>query len=202
MSKTEIRKEMRALRQSMSIEENIKASERVSVNLIDLFEGKFSDIQDILCYYPLKREIDLRPFYEKLLALKKNIYFPVTYEDMSMDFFRVPSFDEKYFEKGLMNIDVPKQSLEKFSMSDRNVLIITPGLAFAKDGGRIGYGGGCYDRYFARLDEANVYYITVGVALMGQVYEDSSEFELEENDIRIDYILTDNEDLRCIKCQK
>lgn len=101
-----------------------------------------------------------------------------------------------------MNIDVPKQSLEKFSMSDRNVLIITPGLAFAKDGGRIGYGGGCYDRYFARLDEANVYYITVGVALMGQVYEDSSEFELEENDIRIDYILTDNEDLRCIKCQK
>lgn len=202
MSKTEIRKEMRALRQSMSIEENIKASERVSVNLIDLFEGKFSDIQDILCYYPLKREIDLRPFYEKLLVLKKNIYFPVTYEDMSMDFFRVPSFDEKYFEKGLMNIDVPKQSLEKFSMSDRNVLIITPGLAFAKDGGRIGYGGGCYDRYFARLDEANVYYITVGVALMGQVYEDSSEFELEENDIRIDYILTDNEDLRCIKCQK
>ena len=186
----------------MSIEENIKASERVSVNLIDLFEGKFSDIQDILCYYPLKREIDLRPFYEKLLALKKKIYFPVTYEDMSMDFFRVPSFDEKYFEKGLMNIDVPKQSLEKFSMSDRNVLIITPGLAFAKDGGRIGYGGGCYDRYFARLDEANVYYITVGVALMGQVYEDSSEFELEENDIRIDYILTDNEDLRCIKCQK
>ena len=77
----------------MSIEENIKASERVSVNLIDLFEGKFSDIQDILCYYPLKREIDLRPFYEKLLVLKKNIYFPVTYEDMSMDFFRVPSFD-------------------------------------------------------------------------------------------------------------
>lgn len=63
-------------------------------------------------------------------------------------------------------------------------LILTPLLAFDSRGGRLGQGGGHYDRTFAALPEA----IRVGVAYAGQEVDNLA---LEPHDIRLHGILTE-----------
>ena len=63
-------------------------------------------------------------------------------------------------------------------------LIITPLLAFASDGARLGQGGGYYDRTFAALPDA----IRIGFAYAGQRVED---LPLEPHDIRLHGVLTE-----------
>lgn len=207
MSKKEIRKRTLSFRKSLSESLNASKSILVSMNLMDFFykEGFSEKVDTILCFYPMQREIDVRPFYADLLSDSKYLYFPVTNKDMSMDFFMVHSIDEENFVKGMKNIKEPADLQNPFDMEihrEKAVFVVTPGLAFAKDGGRIGFGGGCYDRYFERLDRAGISYIKVGVSFKEQVYLSSIDFELDGFDKRLDYVITDDEDMRWIKCQK
>lgn len=61
--------------------------------------------------------------------------------------------------------------------------VVVPGLAFDERGGRLGYGGGFYDRFLA----AHPHVVTVGVGYDFQVVE---EVPLEPHDVRLDRVLT------------
>ena len=63
-------------------------------------------------------------------------------------------------------------------------LILTPLLAFDDQGGRLGQGGGYYDRTFAARPDA----LRIGFAYVGQKVE---RLELEAHDIRLHGILTE-----------
>lgn len=63
-------------------------------------------------------------------------------------------------------------------------LILTPLLAFDDQGGRLGQGGGYYDRTFAARPDA----VRIGFAYVGQKVE---RLELEPHDIRLHGILTE-----------
>ncbi|MBU1384496.1 MAG: 5-formyltetrahydrofolate cyclo-ligase [Alphaproteobacteria bacterium] len=63
-------------------------------------------------------------------------------------------------------------------------LIVTPLLAFDAAGGRLGQGGGYYDRTFAALPDA----IRIGFAYAGQQHEN---LPLEPHDIRLHGVLTE-----------
>ena len=56
-------------------------------------------------------------------------------------------------EKGAYGIYEPKTSLEEAKQEEltKNDLVFFPGLAFSKDGKRLGRGKGFYDRYFFDL---------------------------------------------------
>ncbi len=63
-------------------------------------------------------------------------------------------------------------------------LIVTPLLAFDARGGRLGQGGGYYDRTFAALPDA----VRIGFAYAGQEVEN---LPLEPHDIRLHGVLTE-----------
>ena len=66
-------------------------------------------------------------------------------------------------------------------------VVIAPGLAFDRNGNRLGYGGGAYDRFLARLrPEA----LLVGVAFAEQVVE---EVPAGPNDVPVHLVVTDRE---------
>lgn len=207
MSKKEIRKNILSFRRGLSQDEILNKSRKVSKNLQNFLasDDDYQIADNVLCFYPLKREINLLLNYEKILNSGKTLYFPVTNLDMSMEFYSVPDLSENNFVKGLKDISEPVKEYKKYSFSEREgkkLFILMPGLAFSLDGGRIGYGGGCYDRYIKRLIEKNVKFITIGVAFSEQVFKDSFEFELEDFDRRLDFLITDSDDLRWFKCQK
>jgi len=71
-------------------------------------------------------------------------------------------------------------------LSDVDVAII-PGLVFDKKGGRIGYGGGFYDKLLDKNDNT----ITVGVCHSSQLIE---TVPMEQHDIKLKKIFTEFDD--------
>lgn len=63
-------------------------------------------------------------------------------------------------------------------------LVITPSIAFAKDGYRLGYGGGYYDKFFAK----NSYSLAVGVSFEKAIQE---KVVVEKHDKKVDYIISE-----------
>lgn len=72
---------------------------------------------------------------------------------------------------------------------DKNFLdlIIVPGVAFDRNGNRMGYGGGYYDRYFSNMSfKIN----KVALAYEIQLVE---LLQTESHDVAVDYIITEKE---------
>jgi len=69
-------------------------------------------------------------------------------------------------------------------------VVIAPGLAFDRQGHRLGYGGGFYDRLLGRRRPA----IVVGVAFAEQVV---AAVPVSDGDVRVDVLVTDSEVIRC-----
>jgi 5-formyltetrahydrofolate cyclo-ligase len=70
--------------------------------------------------------------------------------------------------------------------------ILVPGLAFSRDGGRLGRGKGYYDRYLERLEGVDT--ICIGVCFNAQALD---SVPIEEHDKKMAYILTEEELLHC-----
>ena len=70
-------------------------------------------------------------------------------------------------------------------------LVIVPGAAFDPSGGRIGYGGGYYDRFLGASGAT-----TVALAFQCQLYEALPQ---DAHDKRVDMIVTEE---RTIDCRK
>jgi 5-formyltetrahydrofolate cyclo-ligase len=62
---------------------------------------------------------------------------------------------------------------------------VTPGLAFDRQGRRLGYGGAYYDRYLTRLEP---HAVRIGIGFDEQVVE---EVPVEPTDEPVDVIVTD-----------
>jgi len=65
--------------------------------------------------------------------------------------------------------------------------VVAPGLAFDRRGSRLGYGGGAYDRYLARLPPET---LLVGIGFREQVVD---EVPTRRGDVRVHVVVTDRE---------
>ena len=109
---------------------------------------RYSDT--ILMYAPLEGEIDVMPIAEKALSLGTRVAFPRCVEDpRNLDFKYVDSVDE--LRSGSYSISEPPEELESVTDFSRSICII-PGVVFDKEGYRVGYGKGYYDRFLAAYD--------------------------------------------------
>lgn len=98
----------------------------------------------ILTYVSTEDEVDTKKLIKYFFKNKKVAVPKVIGNDMK--FYFINSLDD--LEKGSFNILEPKTKVE---VKDFNKTIsITPGVCFSKDGYRIGYGKGFYDRFYQK----------------------------------------------------
>lgn len=100
--------------------------------------------KNVLLYCPLKSEVDVFPL---LWILKRNpkikLFVPfVEGERMSAILFRLP------LHKGRFGILQPSKS--NFCTQKLDLMVV-PSIAWDKNLGRIGFGKGFYDRFYAKL---------------------------------------------------
>lgn len=83
-------------------------------------------------------------------------------------------------EKGYANI--PEPIADEPVADDQTALVLMPGMAFTRDGKRMGYGGGFYDKFLA----AEPNHPTVALCYGFQMVED---LPTEDYDIPVDCVL-------------
>lgn len=131
----------------------------------------------ILLYYPLKSEFDITPLLTKLKK-KKNIhlYLPkLRGEEFDLVEYRLPLC------RGKFKIFEPSGRMRERVKLD---VMIVPMLGWDKQGRRIGFGKGYYDRFYAKL--SNKPYI-IFVSLLGLYVKKNIT---QHFDIGADLILT------------
>ncbi len=144
----EVKKELRA--KYRGIRENMHPIEKHGYDLEIknrlLSSSLYKDAKVLLCFVSTNLEIDTIAIIEQGFKDSKTVAVPkCTDEKGNMDFFIIESFDD--LEKSTFSLLEPDIKKCKRLINYSDSIAILPGFAFDKDGYRIGFGKGYYDRF-------------------------------------------------------
>ena len=143
MDKKELRSKIREQKRAMTPQQIESASQK----LVELFLAteQYRQAKTIYGYLPYNQEVRTVPLLEQALADGKKVAVPKIYGD-EMRFIYLADLNQ--VEKGYSGILEP---IENGPLGDDpTALVLMPGIAFDKEGHRIGYGGGFYDKFLAK----------------------------------------------------
>ena len=99
----------------------------------------------ILGFFPVRGEVDLTPLYRQVLSCGIPLAFPRC-EGKNMTFHTVARLEDLRVDR----FDIPApRAVAPLAEISAKTLCLMPGLAAGKNGARLGYGGGFYDRFLA-----------------------------------------------------
>lgn len=164
-------------------------SQKILARLTSLAEWKNAEF--ICAYMPTRSETDVTPALQKALSENKKIALPKTEtgKDKGIMTFRLVSSLDGLM-RGRFGLLEPNDSCEKLAdESLRQALCIVPTLAFDREGYRLGYGGGYYDRFLKNFNG-----ISVGL-VYGECLSDAP-LPRGEFDVAVDVIISESEVIR------
>lgn len=135
----------------------------------------------VALYLPIGSEIDPKPLMGKLVAAGAKLALPCVQDDGSMvyrAYTRGDMLEQRAFGLLEPNPEVPEVD---------PTLVITPLLGFDRNGNRLGYGKGHYDRALTRLREQGRVFVC-GLAYFGQEVE---AVPAEPHDVPLDWVMTE-----------
>lgn len=138
-NKAELRREMRSLRDGISHFQRAEWSRRIAENAAEAIPAGAT----VMVYASVGSEVDTAPLASLLRRKGCRLCLPVVRGGGIMDA-ALWTPDAK-LRTDRYGIPVPAQ--ETLIAPEEIGWIIVPGLAFDGTGGRLGYGGGYYDRY-------------------------------------------------------
>lgn len=142
MQKAAERKHFRAVRDGIPPAQRNADSEKIAEKVLALIQER--QIQRVFAYFSFGSEVDTHPLIHKLLSLGVTVGVPRCDKSTHrMDAIVIQDLEQ--MQKGAYGISEPKDGA--ILPPEQVELILIPALAFAKDGTRLGYGGGYYDRY-------------------------------------------------------
>ncbi len=175
MDKTALRRQIREKKRAMTEEEITDKSRRLG----ELFAQSelYQKAKTIYFYLPYNQEVRTIPMLERALEEGKQVAVPKVYGD-TMRFIYLQNLDG--IATGYAGI--PEPICDEPVANDKTALVLMPGLAFDREGHRIGYGGGFYDRFLAEEPE----HPTLALCYDFQMLE---KLETEAFDIPVDCVL-------------
>jgi len=146
---------------------------------------KFNAVDCIGSFMSIRSEISTKQLNTTILEMKKKLAFPTIEKNLETLTFKTTN-SHKSFKMGKFNIPEPTNNNNEIIPQ----LFFVPCLGFDLEGFRIGYGGGFYDKTFAKLKQLNLVFYTVGFA-----YDDQKQNKLpvEKFDYKLDFVLTEKQ---------
>jgi len=141
----------------------------------------------LMVYLPFRGEVPTDLIIQRALAAGKTVAAPVTVKEVRrLVPFRLTDRPEPQLRRGAYGIAEPDPARCQ-AVAPRSLdLVVVPGVAFDAEGGRLGYGGGYYDRFLTT--EAPQ---AVRSALAYEVQVSEQPLPLETSDARMDFIFTE-----------
>ena len=152
---------------------------------------EFIKAKNILFYVSFGNEVGTRETIKDLLDKKeKTIVVPYVLGNYPiLQLSELKNFD--WLEVKTFGILEPKELYIREFNHEKLDLVIVPGIVFDKNGHRIGYGHGYYDRFLKKLKKGVK---TIGLAFELQVVDEIPE---EQHDVPVDIIVTEKKVIMC-----
>ena len=186
-AKQVIRKQIKVELRKMSSFERDKQSRDIVQQL--LRHPRYIASKRISVYLSMVNEVQTNSILEDALQTGKNVFIP-KYVGSNMDMVSIHSMEDfKNLPETSWHIKQPAD--DDFSREDALEsggldLIVVPGVAFSKSGGRMGHGKGYYDSYIEKCCRIKVPYL-IGLAYTVQMCE---HIPLSDHDQLLDEVLT------------
>ena len=168
-------------RKSLSDQEHLALSQTIQENFLQSIS--LSGIKNIALYMPASNEVSL-DLLNKEASIYNKISIPVVKPDKQLQFIK-PKTDCE-FALNQFNILEPTEGIEVEVNS--HDLIIVPSVGVDKNGFRLGYGGGYYDRAFADHQSSLKKPLLIGLLFSFQKIDDAFG---ESHDMKFDHVFTE-----------
>jgi 5-formyltetrahydrofolate cyclo-ligase len=187
----EVQQRKRVIRdQAHENRRNQEHKDELSRAICDKFVSlpEYAAARTVMFYVDVRTEVRTRDYLETALAHGKKIVVPWCHESGELELFWLRSMDDLAI--GMYKILEPRPGLR--TAPDRQVpvaeldLIMVPGVAFTRDGARMGHGKGYYDKL---LEHARPDAPLVALAFECQLFP---EIPTQEHDVFMDKIITES----------
>lgn len=176
LSKVDIRQVIKQRNKCLSKAEREAQSTFVLSQLAN--HPRFKTAQTVMLFSSLPDEVNTHAFIRQWAQTKRIVLPVVKGDDMELRLFTT----EKDMHIGAFGISEPIG--HTFDYLDDIDLIIVPGMAFDKEGHRLGRGKGYYDRFLSRPNIMSTY--KIGICLPHQLVE---SIPTEAHDIMMNEVI-------------
>ncbi len=147
-----------------------------------LFEHpRFFEARSVLFYVAQGREVETRPILEEARKKGKRVYVPrIDPRDKRIQMIEIQDFKE--LQPGSYGILEPPYEAKRRGDPKAVDLLVVPGVAFDREGRRLGRGEGYFDRLLREAGQA----YKIGFAFREQIVE---RVPSEIHDVQVDEVL-------------
>lgn len=177
--KEKLRIKAAALRKDAHKNDDGMAARLIAAQVIMLPE--LDKYKNVAGYYTIRDELDALVIMKALHAARFKLSLPkIIGKDMPLEF--------RSWDMGLELVNGPFGTKEPIGDLEIPEVILAPLLAFDKDGTRLGYGGGYYDRTIKQLRKSNPELCVIGLAYENQKLD---AIPYESYDQPLDMVVTE-----------
>ncbi len=187
LDKAAVRKMMIRRRNDLTPNEVVDYSREIEESLFSCEDFLIRD--SILYYLSFGKEVRTDAMIARSLKLGKKVYVPrILKAENKMEICEINNLETGFY---INNFGIREPSEVPVVSPNKLDAIVTPGLAFDSSGGRIGFGGGYYDRLFMELPGNS---LRLGVAYDFQIVDSLHQ---DAWDKKVQKVITEKDTLNC-----
>jgi 5-formyltetrahydrofolate cyclo-ligase len=180
--KKDIRRKMISMREGMDEGEAMRRSEEIKRKVLELQEVR--DARVIMLYASKGKEVRTDELISELLGMGKRVVLPKT-EVEGRGITPVEISDpEKDLIPGNYGIREPRDCARRVNPEEID-LVIVPGIAFDRNGNRLGRGAGYYDRFLSMIKGK------VRIAALAYSFQIVERVPSSDSDVPVDIVITE-----------
>ena len=181
--KNHLRKQYKQIRQQLTIETVQNNSNAIAAQL---FASTFwKESRTVMLYLSFQNEVMTDLIYQKGWQEGKTMLIPIcSPENGIMTMSKLSSFHDLTLNRyGIRELPL---TLQQIITPDQIDLCLIPGIAFDRQGTRLGFGSGYYDRYLAQVSPQVP---RIALAHSCQIYDGT--LPMDQYDLPMQYMLTE-----------